>query len=71
MKQELEKQLYQKYPKLFAQVGMSPTISCMAFGCDHNDGWFPIIKRMCGLIQSHITQTRQNTARVRGYNMRY
>lgn len=68
MKQELEKQLYEKYPKLFAEVGTSPTRSCMAFGCAHGDGWFSILERMCGLIQHHIKERRRSTASIRKYN---
>lgn len=68
MKQELEQQLYDKYPKLFAERNLPMTQTCMCWGLDCGPGWFPIIKRMCGLIQGHITQSRQNTARVRGYN---
>ena len=68
MKQELEEQLYKKYPKLFAEAGLSPTQSCMAFGIECADGWFSILQRMCGIIQHHIKETRKNSAVIRRYN---
>jgi hypothetical protein len=68
MKNELEEMLTKKYPKLFAEVGLPASQSCMGFGLECSDGWFPIIHSMCSLIQNHITQTRQNIASTRNFN---
>ena len=68
MKKELEEQLYKKYPKLFAEVGLSPMQSCMAFGLECSEGWYNIIERMCSLIQHHIKETRKQSAVIRRYN---
>ena len=54
MKQELQKYLYNKYPKIFAEKDCSPEESCMAFGLECEDGWFFIIDNLCGLIQKRI-----------------
>ena len=34
MKQELEEQLYKKYPKLFGERNLPMTQTCMCWGCD-------------------------------------
>lgn len=47
MDKKLEKQLYEKYPKLFGQVGGSPQETCMYWGCSHDDGWFELLKEAC------------------------
>ena len=53
MKDELQKTLYEKYPNLFADVDKSPMESCMAFGCEHRDGWYDIISDLCFMITQH------------------
>lgn len=50
----LEKQLCQKYPKIFAKRNMSPQESCMHWGLECSDGWFSIIDSLCYRIQYHI-----------------
>ena len=68
MKQELEEQLYNKYPKLFKERGLPMTETCMYWGCDHGDGWFNILDRMCYLIQNHINQSRSSAYYMKKYN---
>ncbi len=45
MSPDLEKRLSTKYPELFSQV---------FFGVECGDGWYNIIDRLCGFIQSSI-----------------
>jgi hypothetical protein len=68
MKQELEEKLYNKYPKLFKQRNLPMTQTCMCWGCDHGDGWYKILDKMCDLIQRHINQTRNSVFYVQKYN---
>jgi hypothetical protein len=68
MKQDLEEQLYNKYPKLFKQRNLPMTQTCMCWGCEHGDGWYNILDRMCSLIQAHINQTRNSVYYVQKYN---
>jgi len=68
MKQELEQQLINNYPKLFKQTKLLPTQSCMYFGIECGSGWFNIIDRACWLIQKHIDQTRSSLYYVKRYN---
>lgn len=44
MKEELEKKLVEKYPKLYTQYGGSIYETCMGWGMTCGDGWFNIIK---------------------------
>ena len=43
MNLELESKLVKKYPKSFRDIYSDPKKSCMAFGCDHGDGWYSIL----------------------------
>lgn len=53
MKEELEKQLVEKYPGMFAEYCGDPTKTCMAYGCEHSDGWFHIVRALCVAIFNH------------------
>jgi len=59
MKQELDNQLCEKYPKIFANRHKPMTETCMCWGFECGDGWYNIIDRLCSLIQSHIDWTEK------------
>ena len=54
MRKELQDQLYEKYPKIFAQkdLDMRQTAMCWGISCD--DGWYNIIDMICAEIENHI-----------------
>jgi hypothetical protein len=54
MSPELEKTLVEEFPALFKGCDRSLQESLMAFGCEHSDGWFNIIRAMCQEIDAHI-----------------
>lgn len=54
MKIELDTYLVIKYPKIFIDRNKSPKESLMAFGFEHDNGWFWILDNLCGSIQNHI-----------------
>lgn len=54
MSPELEAQLVKEFPVLFADYGKSPRETCMAWGCEHSDGWFLIIRGLCRSINDHL-----------------
>lgn len=59
MNPELEKQLYDKYPKIFRDAGKSPQESCMAFGLEVGDGWYSIIDTLCeALTYTYTTSVK-------------
>lgn len=50
MSPEKTKQLYDKYPGIFAERSLSPDESCMAFGLECDDGWYDLLDVLCSLI---------------------
>jgi hypothetical protein len=47
MKKELDKQLCEKYPKIFRDRNASMQESCMYWGFECNGGWYNIIDTLC------------------------
>jgi len=60
MNKKLEKQLYDKYPKIFAQKDLPMTQTCMCWGIDTEKGWYWLIDQLCSSIQSYIDNNPQN-----------
>jgi len=54
MNQVLDKQLCEKYPKIFADRYKPMTETAMCWGFDIGDGWYQIIDSLCNQIQHHI-----------------
>ena len=53
MKQELQNQLFEKYPQLFANKDKSPRESLMCFGIEVGNGWYEILSNLCWMIKQH------------------
>jgi len=51
MDKTLEEKLFQKYPKIFKQKDLSCKETCMCWGIDCGDGWYPLIEQLCAQIQ--------------------
>ena len=58
MDQELQDQLFQKYPDLFSNRTKSPMESCMSWGCEIGNGWYELLNSVCW----RIFQYEQNIA---------
>ncbi len=54
MKDELDKLLCEKYPKIFRDRHAPMTETCMCWGLEIGDGWFQVVDSLCGNIQSYI-----------------
>ena len=54
MKQELDKLLCERYPKMMVNREKSMRETCMCWGFDCGDGWFNILDQLMGNIQHHI-----------------
>lgn len=63
MKDELDKQLVAKYPKIFKNRYGNMQETCMCWGFECGDGWYNIIDMLCANIQNHIDQSRNKRAR--------
>ena len=68
MREELDKQLCEKYPKIFRDRHAPMNQTCMCWGFDHGDGWYNIIAAMCANIQHHIDRTREQRLDALLYN---
>ncbi len=54
MKAELDKQLCEKYPKIFVNRDKDMKESCMYWGLSVGDGWYSLIENLCSSIQTYI-----------------
>ena len=68
MKQELDKLLCKKYPKMMVNRNKNMQETCMCWGFECGDGWFNILDQLMGNIQHHIDwKEKQRTGAIK-YN---
>lgn len=68
MREELDKKLVEKYPKIFVNRYKPMTETCMYWGFECGDGWYNIIDQLCGNIQHHIDWSVKNNQWDQNYN---
>lgn len=68
MNEAHDKQLCEKYPKLFKDRHGDMMTTAMYWGFEHGDGWFNIINALCSNIQWHIDQSVKNHDYAAKYN---
>jgi hypothetical protein len=68
MKNELDQQLCEKFPKLFKNRYGDMTTTAMCWGFECGDGWYEIINSLCSNIQHYIDQNRKHRANAIQYN---
>ena len=68
MKQELDKLLCEKYPKMMVNRNKPMMETCMCWGFDCGDGWFNILDQLMGNIQHHIDWKEKQRAGAIKYN---
>ena len=68
MKDELDKKLCEKYPKIFKQRNWGMQETAMCWGFEHGDGWYNIIDTLCDNIQHHIDWKRKQRLLALKYN---
>ena len=54
MRQELDKLLCEKYPKMMVNRNKNMQETCMCWGFECGNGWFNILDQLMGNIQHHI-----------------
>jgi hypothetical protein len=59
MKQELQDQLYAKYPDIFGDRTKPMTETAMCWGIECGDGWYDIINTLCALIQWKVNSSKK------------
>lgn len=47
MKPELQNKLFEKYPTIFKEKDLPMNETCMCWGCECGDGWYPLIDELC------------------------
>ena len=67
MNEALDKQLCERFPKLFVDRHGDMKSTAMCFGFEHGDGWFNIIHALCANIQWHIDQSVEQNDRAIKY----
>ncbi|NDC73093.1 MAG: hypothetical protein EBZ62_06500 [Sphingobacteriia bacterium] len=60
MDQELQNQLFEKYPTLFINKDKGIQSSCMAWGCECGNGWYDILSSLCWMIVQHENSIEDN-----------
>jgi hypothetical protein len=60
MKQELDKLLCERYPKMMVNRNKPMQETCMCWGFECGDGWFNILDQLMGNIQHHIDWKNKN-----------
>ena len=68
MREELDKKLCEKYPKIFANRHKGMHETCMCWGFSHGDGWYNIIDMLCANIQHRVDWQRKQRANALKYN---
>lgn len=68
MSPELDKELCEKYPKIFKNRHASMQTTAMCWGFECGDGWYNIINKLCSNIQGHIDWKRKERVRALQYN---
>jgi len=70
MKPELEKQLADKYPKIFADKSKTPMESLMCFGCCCGDGWYDLIDALCHQLQQTTDEDPEEQPQVVAFQIK-
>lgn len=77
MKDELQNQLFERYPAIFAERTLPDTETAMCRGIEAGDGWFQLIDALCARLQwatDHVdapqvvaTQVKEKLGQLRFY----
>ena len=65
MKKENDEYLCKTYPKMMVNRNKDMKETCMCWGFECGDGWFPLIETLMGNIQSHIDWRNEEKENVR------
>lgn len=60
MKTELQKKLFDKYPRLFKDKDLPMNQTCMCWGLECGDGWYEILDMLGHAIEEHFKNEKRN-----------
>lgn len=66
-----EEELFKTYPKLFAQVNLPANQTCMCWGCEHDEGWFDLLKETCEKLKDYPVEFEQIKEKLGGLRIYY
>lgn len=58
MEPKKEKELFEKYPKLFRQKDLPMSQTCLCWGAECGSGWYDLIDTMCSTIENHCKNAK-------------
>ena len=58
MRQELQNNLFEKYPKIFRQKDLPMSQTCMCWGIETGDGWYDLLDKLCSFLQFHTDHNK-------------
>jgi hypothetical protein len=68
MDQQLQNQLFEKYPDLFSNKDKSPMESCMSMGIECGNGWYDLINSICQIVESLNKNIKDRNRLIAGNN---
>ncbi len=68
MKKELDDKLCTTYPLIFSLRNGDKRVAPMAWGFQCGDGWYPLINKLCSVIQHHIDSSNEHRQWLASYN---
>jgi hypothetical protein len=68
MDQELQNQLFEKYPDFFSNKDKSPMESCMSMGIECGNGWYDLINSICQIVESLNKNIKDRNRLIAGNN---
>jgi hypothetical protein len=68
MDQQLQNQLFEKYPEFFSNKDLGPRNSCMAFGITCGNGWYDLIDLICQIVESLNKNIKDRNRLIAGNN---
>jgi hypothetical protein len=68
MREELDKKLTEKYPRIFKNRYGDMKETCMCWGLECGNGWYKLIDCLCALIENHVKNLEHNEERKKEIN---
>jgi hypothetical protein len=68
MDQQLQNQLFEKYPEFFSNKDLGRRNSCMAFGITCGNGWYDLIDLICYKVENLNKNIKDRNRLIAGNN---
>lgn len=64
MREELDKKLCADYPEIFRDRHADMRLTCMCWGFDCGDGWYPLIDSLCFLLSANVISLQRDVEHI-------